>query len=153
MALTIKICGLKTAGAVAAALEAGADMIGFVFFPKSPRHLDLKDAGFLADCVRGKAEIVALTVNADDALLADITENLRPDWHQLHGSETPERVSQIKASFAPRVMKVYWAFQRRATLPASPILPELPAACCSTPNRRRMPAVQVVWGAALTGRF
>ncbi len=105
MALEIKICGLKTAGAVDAALEAGADLLGFVFFPKSPRHLPLEAAPELVARVGERARKVALTVNADDELLARIIAAYGPDLLQLHGSESPERVRDVRARFGLPVMK------------------------------------------------
>lgn len=105
MAIEIKICGLKTDGAVDAALAAGADLVGFVFFPKSPRNVSLDEAVRLAEPVRGRARIVALVVDADDDLLAAIAERLRPDLLQLHGHETPERVAAIRALSGLAVMK------------------------------------------------
>ena len=75
------------------ALEAGADMVGFVFFPPSPRNLGFEAARALGERVRGRAQKVALSVDADDAELAAIVEALKPDLLQLHGKETPERVA------------------------------------------------------------
>ncbi len=93
MSLEIKICGLSTPETLDAALGAGADMVGMVFFPPSPRHVDLATASALAARARGRAGqkvgIVALTVDADDAALADIIAAVRPDMLQLHGKETP----------------------------------------------------------------
>lgn len=105
MALTVKICGLKSESALDAALEAGADLVGFVFFPPSPRHLGLEAARALATRVKGRAGIVALTVNATDESLLDIATALNPDLLQLHGSETPERVVAIRTRFGRPVMK------------------------------------------------
>jgi phosphoribosylanthranilate isomerase len=105
MPLIVKICGLKTAEALDAALDAGADMVGFVFFPKSPRNVALAEAAALVKRARGRAETVALTVNADDAALAAITEAVRPDWLQLHGGESTERVATIRTAYGLRVMK------------------------------------------------
>ncbi|MGQ3673732.1 phosphoribosylanthranilate isomerase [Xanthobacter sp. TB0136] len=105
MALEVKICGLKTAGAVDAALDAGADLLGFVFFPRSPRHLPLEAAPELVARVAGRARKVALTVNADDALLAQVIAAYAPDILQLHGSESPERVGEVRARFGLPVMK------------------------------------------------
>lgn len=105
MALEVKICGLKTAGAVDAALDAGADLLGFVFFPRSPRHLPLEAAPELVARVAGRARKVALTVNADDALLAQVIAAYTPDILQLHGSESPERVGEVRARFGLPVMK------------------------------------------------
>jgi phosphoribosylanthranilate isomerase len=105
MSVIVKICGLKTPEPLEAALSAGADMVGFVFFEKSPRHIGLDEAKKLAAQVSGRAEKVALVVNADDARLAAIVEAVAPDWLQLHGAETPERVAFLRASFGLPVMK------------------------------------------------
>jgi phosphoribosylanthranilate isomerase len=117
MPLIVKICGLKTAEALDAALDAGADMVGFVFFPKSPRNVALADAAALAKRARGRAEIAALTVDADDATLSEIVETVRPDWLQLHGKETPARVTALRAAFGAGVMKAL-PIATRADLPA-----------------------------------
>jgi phosphoribosylanthranilate isomerase len=95
MTPVVKICGLSTAATLDAALDAGADMVGFVFFAKSPRHLDWATARALGRRVEGRAKIVALSVDADDDTLKRIVEALSPDLMQLHGSETPARVKQI----------------------------------------------------------
>jgi phosphoribosylanthranilate isomerase len=105
MSLLIKICGLKTSEALDVALDAGADMVGFVFFAPSPRHLGTSTARSLGMRVQDRARKVALTVDADDGTLAEIMESLKPDLLQLHGSETPERVRAIKARFGRPVMK------------------------------------------------
>ena len=101
----VKICGLSTAAALDAALEAGADMVGFVFFPKSPRHIDWATARALGRQVDGRAKIVALSVEADDDTLTRIVEALSPDLMQLHGGETPARVKEIGALCARPTMK------------------------------------------------
>jgi phosphoribosylanthranilate isomerase len=106
MSLIVKICGLSTRETLDAALDAGADMVGFVFFPPSPRHLNLATARDLGGQVKGRAKKVALTVDADDATLADIVEALAPDILQLHGKETVARLRDIKAKFGLPVMKV-----------------------------------------------
>jgi phosphoribosylanthranilate isomerase len=103
--LEIKICGIKDLAAMDAALAAGADMVGLVFFPPSPRNLSLKNGTSLAARARGKALRVALTVDADDALLEAIRARVAPDILQLHGSETPARVSEIRKRFGIPVMK------------------------------------------------
>ena len=105
MALTIKICGLKTPETLEVALEFGADMVGFVFFPPSPRDLGLEAARTLGARVRGRAAKVALTVNANNHLLGDIIDALKPDLLQLHGKETPERVAVVRSHFGLPVMK------------------------------------------------
>ena len=105
MSLLVKICGLSTRQTLEAALEGGADMVGFVFFPPSPRHLALDVARELGQAVKRRAVKVALTVNADDATLAGIVEVINPDILQLHGHETPARVADIKRKFSREVMK------------------------------------------------
>jgi phosphoribosylanthranilate isomerase len=105
MPLTVKICGLKSADTLEAALVAGADMVGFVFFPPSPRHLGLEGARVLGEQVGGRAKKVALTVDADDQLLSQIVASLHPDMLQLHGKETPERVALVRTMFGLPVMK------------------------------------------------
>jgi phosphoribosylanthranilate isomerase len=105
MSLAVKICGLSTRETLDAALDAGADMVGFVFFRPSPRHIALETAHELGRQVRELAQKVALTVDADDATLAAIVEALQPDILQLHGHETPARVAEIKRKFGREVMK------------------------------------------------
>ena len=105
MTPTVKICGLSTALTLDAALDAGADMVGFVFFSKSPRHIDWATARALGRQARGRATIVALSVDADDDTLKRIVEALSPDLMQLHGSETPTRVKEISELFARPTMK------------------------------------------------
>lgn len=101
----IKICGLKTAEAVERAVERGATHIGFIFFPKSPRNIEPDIAGALADRVRGRAKIVAVTVDADNDDLDEIVALLRPDMLQLHGHETPERVLSVRSVYGLPIIK------------------------------------------------
>jgi phosphoribosylanthranilate isomerase len=105
MSLLIKICGLSTPETLEAALVAGADMVGFVFFAPSPRNLSLDDAMALGAQAQGRAIRVALSVDADDAFLDAAVEAARPDMLQLHGKETPERVLYLKRRFGLPVMK------------------------------------------------
>jgi len=105
MTLIVKICGLKSAEAVDAALDSSADMIGFVFFPPSPRNVAFDTARALSERVRGRALKVALSVDATDALLRQIIESLAPDLLQLHGRESPDRVSAVRRRFGLPVMK------------------------------------------------
>jgi phosphoribosylanthranilate isomerase len=105
MPVLVKICGLTTPEALDAALDAGADMVGFVFFAPSPRHLGLEPARALGERVRGCAEKVALTVDAADDALTGIVEALAPDALQLHGHETPDRVAAVRARFGRPVIK------------------------------------------------
>jgi phosphoribosylanthranilate isomerase len=101
----VKICGLSTPSSLETALAAGADMVGFVFFEKSPRHVSFEQARELGRRARGRAEIVALTVDAGDEALAAIVEALAPDLMQLHGKETSARVAAIAKTFAVKTMK------------------------------------------------
>lgn len=80
-------------------------MVGFVFFPRSPRHVDFETARALGQQVRGRAQKVALTVDADDDLLHEIVETLQPDILQLHGKEKSERAAAIKRRFSLPIMK------------------------------------------------
>jgi phosphoribosylanthranilate isomerase len=105
MKLIVKICGLTSEAALDAAIAAGADMVGLVFFPPSPRYLTLERAATLAARARGRAEIVALTVDMHDRGIEEIVESIRPDWLQLHGNEAPDRVQALKRRFARRVIK------------------------------------------------
>ncbi len=120
MSVLVKICGLSTPETLDAALDAGADMVGFVFFAPSPRNLAFAAARALGARVRGRALKVALSVDADDALLAASIEALGPDLLQLHGKEPPERVMAIKARFGRPVMKAI-AVEARADLAAVPL--------------------------------
>jgi phosphoribosylanthranilate isomerase len=105
MTTSAKICGITTAAAMDAAIEAGADYVGLVFFAKSPRNLALADAAALAARVVDRRKVVALTVDADDRLLADIAERVAPGFMQLHGKETESRVAEIKNRFGVGVIK------------------------------------------------
>ena len=105
MPARVKICGLKTPEAMAAALDARADLVGLVFYPPSPRNISIEAAAKLASSARGIASIVALVVDADDALLARIAAEVEPDMLQMHGRETPERVAEIRRRFGKPVMK------------------------------------------------
>jgi phosphoribosylanthranilate isomerase len=105
MSLIVKICGLSTPEALDVALDAGADMVGFVFFPPSPRNLSLEAARALGMRVRDRALKVALSVDADDATLGAVVETLRPDLLQLHGKEPPARVTALRQRFGLPVMK------------------------------------------------
>ena len=106
MSAEVKICGLSTPDTMEAALAHGADYVGLNFFPPSPRYVTPAKAAPLAAMARGRTRIVALVVDADDALLKDIADAVKPDYFQLHGNETPERVSAIKAMTGKPVIKV-----------------------------------------------
>jgi len=112
MTLLVKICGLKTPEALDVALEAGADMVGFVFFPPSPRSVGFEAARTLGERVRGRAQKVALSVDANNEQLAAMIEALAPDMLQLHGKEPPERVAMVRGRFGLPVMKALPIAQR-----------------------------------------
>jgi phosphoribosylanthranilate isomerase len=105
MSLLVKICGLSTRETLEVALDAGADMVGFVFFPPSPRNVSLEAARDLGRQVKRRALKVALTVDADDATLDNIMDALSPDILQLHGQESVARLRDIKQKFGRPVMK------------------------------------------------
>jgi phosphoribosylanthranilate isomerase len=103
--MQVKICGLRSRAEVAAAADAGAAYIGMVFFPRSPRHLTVGDARWVADGVPEGVLRVALVVDADDAALEEILEQVPLDMLQLHGRESPERVAAVRERFRLPVMK------------------------------------------------
>jgi phosphoribosylanthranilate isomerase len=105
MATKVKICGLRTRIALHAALDAGADYVGLVFFPNSPRYIAPAAARPLAETASGRIETVAVLVDPEDALIDDILATVRPGLLQLHGSETPDRVAAVKARSGLRVIK------------------------------------------------
>jgi phosphoribosylanthranilate isomerase len=105
MTTEVKICGLRSEAALDAALAGGADYVGFVFYARSPRNIAPAEARPLAGKARGRAKIVALFVDPDDAQLAEVIDAVDPDIIQLHGAETPARVAEIAARFARPVMK------------------------------------------------
>jgi len=117
MSVLIKICGLKTPDALDVALAAGADLVGFVFFAPSPRHVGFEAARTLGERVRGRARKVALSVDAVDDELAASIDALKPDLLQLHGRETPDRVAAVRERFGLPVMKAL-AIAERADLVA-----------------------------------
>jgi phosphoribosylanthranilate isomerase len=120
MSPLVKICGLSTPDTLDVALEAGSDMVGFMFFPPSPRNVSLHAARELGARVKGRAEKVAVTVDADDATLRSIVDVLQPELLQLHGQETPARVGAIRQRFGLPVMKVL-PIETRADLGAIPL--------------------------------
>jgi phosphoribosylanthranilate isomerase len=103
--MIVKICGIKDLAAMNAALEAGADMVGLVFFAKSPRNVTPAEAGKIAARAKGRAKIVALSVDADDKLIDAIDASIAPDLHQLHGSETPARVIELRSRTSRQMIK------------------------------------------------
>jgi phosphoribosylanthranilate isomerase len=118
MSLIVKICGLSTPESLDVALDAGADMVGFVFFPPSPRNISFETARALGTRVRGRAKKVALSVDAGDALLDAIVESLQPDMLQLHGKEPPARVAALKNRYGLPAMKAI-AVATKADLPVA----------------------------------
>jgi phosphoribosylanthranilate isomerase len=105
MDIRVKICGLKEPAHVAAAAEAGAAYVGFVFFDRSPRNVSIAQARDLAVQAPVGVAKVALTVNADDAFLDKLVDTVPLDMLQLHGRESPERVAEVRARFGLPVMK------------------------------------------------
>ncbi|MCA3633339.1 MAG: phosphoribosylanthranilate isomerase [Methylobacterium sp.] len=105
MRLLVKICGLKTEESVEAAVEAGADMLGLNFHPKSPRYITPERAAMLAMIARGRSEIVALSVDPGDDQLAAINSAISPDLWQFHGQEPYERIRDVRAIHGLPVMK------------------------------------------------
>ena len=97
MPVKVKICGVRTPAIIEERGRAGADFVGLVLFPTSPRYVELEEARVLAAIARGKIGTVAVMVDPDDALIDGVVERVRPDLLQLHGNETPERVAAIKA--------------------------------------------------------
>ncbi|MGR3314391.1 phosphoribosylanthranilate isomerase [Roseovarius indicus] len=104
--IRVKICGLTDPADIPAAIVAGASYLGFNFFPKSPRYLDLEAAAFMAASVPVGVGKVGLTVDADDATLDLLTTTVPLDFLQLHGKESPARVSEVKARYGLPVIKV-----------------------------------------------
>jgi phosphoribosylanthranilate isomerase len=105
MPIQVKICGINSATAADAVLRAGADFAGLVFFAKSPRNLNLEQGAMLAERMRGRLRLAALVVDENDAQLAAIIDRVKPDFFQLHGKETPERVAQIRTGFGIPIIK------------------------------------------------
>lgn len=103
--VAVKICGLSTSETLEAALTHGADLVGFVFYPKSPRNVLLRQAKSLTERIEGRARSVALIVDADDRLIGEIADLVKPDLFQAHGNETPERVAKIKSLTGVPVIK------------------------------------------------
>lgn len=103
--IRVKICGLREARHIAAAVEAGAGYLGFNFFAKSPRYVNIQQARDLAVEVPMGVAKVALVVNADDAMLDAIVEAVPLDMLQLHGTETVERVAEVRARYGLPIMK------------------------------------------------
>lgn len=103
--MQVKICGIRTPETLAACAALGVDLVGFVFFPPSPRALTPEEAAALSASHAGGPGRVGLFVDADDATLASTLAVVRLDMLQLHGSETPTRCAEIRARFGLPVMK------------------------------------------------
>ena len=101
----VKICGLKDPHAVTAAIEGGADFVGFVFYPHSPRYVEIETAAYLCSYLPDHIKPVGLFVDPTDALLEEVLSAVPLQMIQLHGDETPERVIKIKEHFSLPVMK------------------------------------------------
>jgi phosphoribosylanthranilate isomerase len=106
MTLIVKICGLSTEETVDSALDAGADMVGFVLFPKSPRNVSVARAAALAARARNRAEIVLLTVDMEMDRLAEAVAAVRPGFVQMHGAEAPETVAAAQETLRLKAIKV-----------------------------------------------
>jgi hypothetical protein len=106
MSAHAKICGLTTPDTLDAALAGGAAFVGAVVFPKSPRHIDPLHGATLFERARNRAKIVAVTVDADDALLTEIALILKPDLIQLHGHETREQAERVRMLTGAAIIKV-----------------------------------------------
>ena len=102
--LIIKICGIKTPEILETAISAGADMVGFMHFQRSPRHVSIEEIATLISEARGRIETCVVLVNPDNSCVAEVAA-LGPDWIQLHGPETPHRVEAIRAEAGVEIMK------------------------------------------------
>lgn len=102
--LIIKICGIRDSAILEAAIEAGADIVGFVHFERSPRHVDLETLQLLISEARGRVETCVLLVNPDNSCVMEVAA-LSPDWIQLHGPETPHRVETIRDEAGIAILK------------------------------------------------
>jgi phosphoribosylanthranilate isomerase len=120
MSIEVKICGVTAPEAVAAAVAGGADYIGFVFYPRSPRYVTPEAAHALAAQAPARVTKVGLAVDLDDGALAAILEAVPLDMWQLHGGESPARVAQIKERFGLPVMKVVKIAERADLAVAEP---------------------------------
>ncbi len=106
MAVLVKICGINSSEAADAAVRAGVDLVGLTFHPGSPRNVSLDQAAALAERMRGRARLVAMTSGASDAALGEIMRAAAPDFVQLHGGESPVRAAEIRSRFGVAVIKV-----------------------------------------------
>ena len=102
--LIVKICGIKTLDLLETTIAAGADMVGFMHFQRSPRHVSIEDLAGLISAARGRIESCVVLVNPDNSCVAEVAA-LGPDWIQLHGPESPHRVEAIRAEAGVEIMK------------------------------------------------
>ncbi|HTW33043.1 MAG TPA: phosphoribosylanthranilate isomerase [Rhizomicrobium sp.] len=107
MAVLVKICGITSVEAADAAVKARADFAGLVFHRKSPRYLDPVHAGIIAGRLKDRVRTAALLVDPSDEEIAGVAVVVKPDFLQLHGSETPARVGAVKSRFGIPVIKVF----------------------------------------------
>lgn len=107
MTVIAKICGIRTEAALDAAVYGGARYVGLVFVAKSPRNVDLATAAKLAAHARGRAHVVALLVDPDDALVSNVVREVAPDFLQLHGSESLQRVEDIRRLADKPIIKAF----------------------------------------------
>lgn len=108
----VKICGIRDSAALDAALSGGARFVGFVLFEKSPRYISIEQAAPLAARARGRTDTVLVTVNASDEQLYRASGNLRPDYIQLHGSESPVRAAEVRKFAGKGVIKALGVSRR-----------------------------------------
>ena len=102
--LIVKICGIRTPALLEAAIDAGADIVGFMHFERSPRYVDIEGLQELISQARGRVETCVVLVNPDNSCVMEVAA-LSPDWIQLHGPETPHRVEAIRDEAGIAIMK------------------------------------------------
>lgn len=105
MGIQVKICGINSVESADAAVRAGVDFAGLVFFPTSPRNLTREQGATLAERMRGRSRLVALMVDAKDEEIGAVVKAVQPDFLQFHGSESPERVGVVRSQFGVPVIK------------------------------------------------
>ena len=117
--VTAKICGLSTADTLGTAVSHGASHVGFIFFPKSPRHVSFEQAAALTTLAPGHIAKVGVFVDPDDAMIDEAIRIGRVDTLQLHGKETPERLAAIRARYPKIALWKAIPVRRRADLEAA----------------------------------
>jgi len=151
MTVAVKICGMTSADAIDAAVSAGATYGGLVFHPNSPRNVGLEQARALADRMRGRLQIVALIADMDDAGIANLTRTVRPDFLQLHGSESARRAAYIRAKFDVPVIKAL-PVSEPADLSAAAEYEDAVDMLMFDAARPRAPSAAAVMARPLTGK-